>query len=126
MTTVQFIQRRWPGSRWQFEFHSEHPDVVTKCRAAAVAGLACLHLLPLHPPNTQYSYKPLALLTSQFRHVLYLDVDSIPAVDPLRLFTDPEYATLGAMFWPDLWGVAGRNFSFTDETGDPFQTGQTA
>jgi hypothetical protein len=48
-----------------------------------------------------YELKPYTLLHSRFRHVLYLDADNVPIVDPSFLFETPEYADAGAIFWPD-------------------------
>jgi Mannosyltransferase putative len=46
--------------------------------------------------------KPFAIVHSPFREVLWLDADNSPLVDPSFLFSEPEYARSGAIFWPDL------------------------
>ena len=58
---------------------------------------------PLSPEITHYQLKSLALLFSTFRHVLYLDSDSIPLLDPTGLFAEPPYANTGLVLWPDFW-----------------------
>jgi alpha 1,2-mannosyltransferase len=53
---------------------------------------------------THYQLKSLALLFSTFKHVLYLDSDSIPLVDPVtELFTKEPYLSTGLVGWPDFW-----------------------
>jgi alpha 1,2-mannosyltransferase len=53
---------------------------------------------------THYQLKSLALLFSSFQHVLYLDSDSIPLVDPSReLFQQDPYITTGFVGFPDFW-----------------------
>lgn len=49
-----------------------------------------------------WELKPFATLHSNFKEVLYLDADNIPAKDPTYLFDLPEYKNLGSIFWPDL------------------------
>jgi hypothetical protein len=45
--------------------------------------------------------KVYATLHSRFRHVILLDADNVPLVDPQTLLDLPEYGTKGAIFWPD-------------------------
>ncbi len=45
--------------------------------------------------------KPYAALRSPFRHVILLDADNVPLIDPAPLLDTPQYAKTGAMFWPD-------------------------
>ncbi|GGH11886.1 hypothetical protein FAZ19_00100 [Sphingobacterium alkalisoli] len=47
--------------------------------------------------------KPLAILHSSFREVLYIDSDNVCLRDPTYLFDIPEYNRLGTVFWPDYW-----------------------
>jgi len=49
-----------------------------------------------------WELKPFSTLHSEFKQVLYLDADNIPAKDPTYLFDLQEYKDLGAIFWPDL------------------------
>jgi len=80
-----------------------------------------------------WELKPFATLHSNFKEVLYLDADNIPANDPTYLFDIEEYRNLGAIFWPDLpphkrqewlpsicWENVG--IEFRDEVD--FETGQ--
>jgi hypothetical protein len=47
--------------------------------------------------------KPFAIVHCPFREVLWIDADNAPLVDPTFLFSEPEYARTGALFWPDLY-----------------------
>ena len=49
-----------------------------------------------------WQLKPFALMWSRFAEVLMLDADQVPAIDPSGLFDWPEFATTGAVFWPDV------------------------
>ncbi|KAI4728944.1 nucleotide-diphospho-sugar transferase [Aureobasidium sp. EXF-10728] len=53
---------------------------------------------------THYQLKSLAMLLSSFEHVLYLDSDSIPLLDPeAELFATGPYTSTGLVIWPDFW-----------------------
>lgn len=49
-----------------------------------------------------WELKSYALIHSPFRHVLLLDADNVPVIDPSFLFDTPEYLEHGALFWPDF------------------------
>jgi alpha 1,2-mannosyltransferase len=53
--------------------------------------------------------KPLAILHSSFKEVLFIDADNISMSDPSYLFEAEEYNTLGAIFWPDIWKTDKSN-----------------
>ena len=53
---------------------------------------------------THYQLKSLAMLLSTFEHVLYLDSDSIPLLNPeTELFVNEPYVSTGLVIWPDFW-----------------------
>ena len=52
---------------------------------------------------THFQLKSLAMLFSRFQHVLFMDSDSIPLVDPDDLFTREPYVSTGLVGWPDFW-----------------------
>jgi alpha 1,2-mannosyltransferase len=53
---------------------------------------------------THYQLKSLAILLSSFEHVLYLDSDSIPLLNPeSELFATEPYTSTGLVIWPDFW-----------------------
>jgi hypothetical protein len=76
-----------------------------------------------------WQLKPYALIMSDFREVLMLDADNVPAVDPTLLFDRPEFVTTGAVFWPDVLDISQAN-PIWEELGLPamqrtsFETGQ--
>ncbi|MBM3262640.1 MAG: hypothetical protein FJY97_04340 [candidate division Zixibacteria bacterium] len=49
-----------------------------------------------------FEIKPLAILYSEFKEVLYLYADIVPARNPTYLFDDARYKAKGAIFWPDF------------------------
>lgn len=53
--------------------------------------------------------KPLAILLSSFKEVMYLDADNIPTVNPEFLFEFAGYKEYGTMFWPDFWRTGNEN-----------------
>jgi hypothetical protein len=46
--------------------------------------------------------KPYAIQHSRFREVLYLDADTVPLVDPRRVFDFELYRDNGLLMWPDV------------------------
>jgi alpha 1,2-mannosyltransferase len=53
--------------------------------------------------------KPLSILYSKFKEVLFLDADNICIKDPSFLFETKPYIETGAIFWPDFWKTAKDN-----------------
>ena len=56
-----------------------------------------------------YAIKPLAILFSAFKEVLYLDADNNCTANPTYLFDATEYKQYGAIFWPDYWKTSQKN-----------------
>ena len=56
-----------------------------------------------------YAIKPLAILFSAFKEVLYLDADNNCTIDTSYLFDGTEYKRFGTLFWPDYWKTAQEN-----------------
>lgn len=56
-----------------------------------------------------YALKPMAILLSSFKEVLYLDADVVCTINPEQLFDSPEYKEHGAVFWPDFWKTEEDN-----------------
>jgi Mannosyltransferase putative len=76
-----------------------------------------------------WELKPYAIVHSRFREVFLLDADNVPLIDPATLFDLPQYASTGAIFWPDIvrlradnpiWAVCGVAFRSTPS----FESGQ--
>ncbi|POM68154.1 Hypothetical protein PHPALM_15721 [Phytophthora palmivora] len=55
------------------------------------------------PAAVAFSTKVFAIYHSAFDRVLFLDSDNVPVRDPSFLFQTPEFASTGAVFWPDFW-----------------------
>ena len=77
----------------------------------------------------QWMLKPLAMIHSRFRHVVFLDADNFPMVDSEFLLRAPEYLETGALFWPDvgrmeearpIWNMMGVPYRDEPE----FESGQ--
>lgn len=56
-----------------------------------------------------YILKPLAILHSSFKEVLFLDADNNCVKDPSNLFECEDYKATGTIFWPDYWKTSRRN-----------------
>ncbi len=76
-----------------------------------------------------WELKPYAIIHSDFSEVITLDADNVPLVDPAFLFETPQYARMGAIFWPDfgrleqsrnIWQLSG--VAYRDEP--EFESGQ--
>ena len=52
---------------------------------------------------TGYQSKVMAIMSSRFREVLYLDADNTAVTDPTDLFETSQYTSTGALFWKDFW-----------------------
>ncbi|KAI5962410.1 uncharacterized protein KGF55_003486 [Candida pseudojiufengensis] len=50
-----------------------------------------------------YQYKMLALLSSNFENVLYLDSDNFPTINPDYIFDSELYKNTNLILWPDAW-----------------------
>ncbi|KQM65211.1 hypothetical protein ASE74_10090 [Pedobacter sp. Leaf216] len=73
-------------------------------------GVKCRNFYDISP--TQLSgvmLKPLAMVNSSFKEILFLDADNIPLKDPSFLFQSTEYTQNGAIFWPDYWLTSPEN-----------------
>ncbi|RKO68290.1 hypothetical protein D7322_28015 [Sphingobacterium puteale] len=56
-----------------------------------------------------YYVKPLAILHSTFKEVLYMDADNICCRNPEYLFQLEAYKTTGTVFWADYWFTDKEN-----------------
>jgi|GEM_PF-694289 len=66
--------------------------------------------------------KPIAILHSRFKEVLYLDADNTCTVDPTYLFYCDQYRSCGAVFWPDLWHTNRKNPIWKITGSDDYQS----
>ncbi|HEV8325050.1 MAG TPA: hypothetical protein VG389_25775 [Myxococcota bacterium] len=112
------------------------PDEMTPTmrRLAEERGASCVdaHAVRAEHPVRRlggWELKAYAILRTGFRHVLLLDADNVPLVDPTFLFRGRQYAETGAIFWPDftrfapdhaIWRLTG--VAWRDEP--EFESGQ--
>ncbi len=61
------------------------------------------------PEMSGYAMKPMSILFSSFKEVLYLDADNVCTLNPELLFDLQEYKESGAIFWPDFWTKDSNN-----------------
>lgn len=86
-----------PVEFWHaFELEDAH------CEALALRGATCRQLqVPVVYP--EYETVLPSVMSSSFRHVLWMDTDITPLVSPEVLFATEAYRQDGALFWPDHW-----------------------
>lgn len=63
-----------------------------------------------------YQYKMLALLSSKFENVIYLDSDNFPVRNPEYILESEVYKDTGLILWPDAWART-TNPKFYDIAG---------
>lgn len=125
LTTASYLHEHSPTIN--IEVHSESEKAYKRCQDATVNAsyVDCIkvdiHLVD--PIPVKFAFKPLAIMQSRYRHVLFLDVDTIPLQNPAELAGTDEYKSLGAIFWPDLWGVACKDIRWGTEIA---QCGQSS
>eukprot|EP00434_Breviolum_minutum_P003098 symbB.v1.2.002726.t1/scaffold146.1/size298692/7 len=86
-----------PVEFWHaFELEDAH------CEALALRGATCRQL---QVPGVYPEYETVlpSVMSSSFRHVLWMDTDITPLVSPEVLFATEAYRQDGALFWPDHW-----------------------
>ncbi len=77
-------------------------------------GVECVdaYEVRIGPPARKlggWECKPYAILHSPFQEVILLDADNVPIVEPTFLFETEAYRETGAVFWPDIGGLAPRS-----------------
>lgn len=99
---------RLPVELWHFPGEMDE----SMCRLLEAEGVTCVECqkraaaLGLQPPLSGWEMKPLAILGSAFREVLFLDADNMTVADPEYLFESAPYRETGAVFWPDYTSLA--------------------
>lgn len=74
-----------------------------------------------------WELKPFAVQHSAFAEVLFLDADCYPTRDPSSIFDFDGYRGLGAIFWPDLNPLKGKQWQsvgLEDRREKAFESGQ--
>lgn len=78
--------------------------------ALAPLNVECKNVADYSKENLQgYALKPMAILKSKFKEILFLDADNNCMKDPAFLFESKEYKDKGAIFWPDFWTTDKKN-----------------
>lgn len=67
-----------------------------------------------------YQYKMLAILSSKFESLLYIDSDNYPTRNPDFLFESKVFKETGLIFWPDFWART-TNPKFYDIAGKKYK-----
>lgn len=65
------------------------------------------------PGMSGYAMKPMAILFSRFKEILFLDADNMCTKNPEFLFDCSEYKRYGTLFWPDFWTTESNNQIWT-------------
>ena len=60
-------------------------------------------------PGKNFQLKTVAILSTNFSDILFLDSDNVPVKDPTFLFDHPAFIETGAMFWRDFWKTRPDN-----------------
>jgi hypothetical protein len=92
-----------PIELWHLGPEEMSLDMTGLMRDLGVTCVDALEVRKRHPARilNGWEVKPFAIIHSRFAEVLYLDADNVPVVNPEFLFQTPEYASTGAVFWPD-------------------------
>ncbi|CAF9933084.1 MAG: hypothetical protein GOMPHAMPRED_007143 [Gomphillus americanus] len=66
-----------------------------------------------HPRQIgRFQLKIFSIMFSSFEEVLFLDADSLPIQDPLRLFESEPFKSKGLVLWPDFWYPTPSKYFF--------------
>jgi hypothetical protein len=108
---VRHVGCRLPIQVWYLGRNHEMP--ADRQALLAPHGVACVDADEVrlqHPARRLdgWELKVFATLHSPFAEVLFLDADCYPCRNPEFLFDDGDYATQGAIFWPDIATIDTR------------------
>ena len=86
-----------------------------------------LHTTANNEPPSRYQSKIVAILTSTFSELLFLDADCFPITDPTLTFTLPPFITTGLVTFPDYWATTASPlyYSITRTPFPPLTKHQT-
>ncbi|WP_288882411.1 hypothetical protein [Pedobacter panaciterrae] len=80
------------------------------CNQLKKFGVKCFNTEKYVDTRPQgFLMKPLSILYSNFKEVLFLDADNVCLRDPSYLFEDDKYKEYGCIFWPDYWRTPKQN-----------------
>jgi alpha 1,2-mannosyltransferase len=95
-----------PIELW-YEGNELNDEMILKLNGLNVICKNCSDFVDL--PVRGYAMKPLAILHSSFREVLFLDADNNCLSNPEYLFENEVYRNKGSIFWPDAWTTSRSN-----------------
>ena len=102
---LRFKGSRLPVELWHTDEASAKPGW---CRKMAREGISCRYLskyvasvTKVFPHEAQQ--QAAAVFFSSFEHVLFLDADTIPILNPDGIFDSQPYRDTGMIHWPDFW-----------------------
>ena len=93
-----------PIEVWYLGAEEMSPYMKTLLERFDVECVDALEVRRRHPVRRLggWECKPYAVLHSRFEHVILIDADNVPLMDPALLLARPEYRATGALFWPDF------------------------
>jgi hypothetical protein len=93
-----------PIQIWHFGPREMPQQIKELFRDLGVTFVDTDEIAKVHPMGNLRGWesKPFSIIHSPFKEVLYLDADNVPVRDPSYLFDCKEFASTGAMFWPDF------------------------
>ena len=102
------------GSKLPIEVWHIGPDEMSPAMSAMLAEyqVETIDACSFVEPGTElggFELKSLVLLKCAFRHVILMDADNVPLIDPEVLLEDASYRETGAVFWPDLVSISASS-----------------
>lgn len=135
--TLRKLGCKLPFEFWYLDEYEMDNNMKNLCSYFGITAINAVEYCKEHNLSPRllngWELKPFATLHSNFKEVLYLDADNIPAKDPTYLFEDSRYRDLGAIFWPDLppnkrgeWlpAICWNNVGLEYQSEPDFETGQ--
>jgi len=104
LTTIALLRQ---NASFYAEIHTSGPALSFCSRVGR--GVTCVALTI---QATRFANKPLAILKSYARHVIFFDTDVVPIINPFDLLKTFEYERHGTIFWPDLWGLGCKSIEW--------------
>eukprot|EP00835_Amoeboradix_gromovi_P003363 NODE_219_length_14015_cov_0.496335.p1 type:complete len:610 gc:universal NODE_219_length_14015_cov_0.496335:13054-11225(-) len=97
-------------------FHNEELDSaqieelmsISNLIVVSIASILKEYEVPVFADHN-YHYKFSALLSSSFRHIIFLDADSLAMSDPNWIFDSHDYKQSGLVMFPDMWKTDTSN-----------------
>lgn len=99
-----------PDNRYHFENERPADDDPMRLKLEALnVTLVAVEGIHKAAKGKSYHLKAHGIIMAPWRHVLYLDSDSIPVRDPRYMWESPNYVRLGVYMTPDYWKTAASN-----------------